>query len=341
MDFKMLYNYFSKLHFNCDITNLFKIKKIFFGQTIIFDVIDKNNIQLIIKIIPDFILCNVRSKPDFNQLEINFYQFFTHKYLLTDRTPHIVGLYNHQNCSRIDKLLRNIKIKSNTKLFPTPDMDKRICDLMLRHEMKILDPLFDVMLLEHCDEVLSNFIGRHIQSNSPAGNCLAYDLERILFQIIFTLAIIKEDYPGFLHGDFFMTNILLSYEKKYKPSDFVAYHYKQKIFYLEANGIYAKINDFGMTIIANELEPNIKLYHKNPFDQKSDIFSLLSDIYRSQNFKIEHIKKFIGKFIRTNENDSLENIVDTPNNYLQNNYFVQFQNLQTGANIVRHFNMLV
>ena len=87
---------------------------------------------------------------------------------------------------------------------------------------------------------------------------------------------------------FFVRNILGSGEFNHQQNDYVAYHYKQKIFYLPANGMYMKMNDFGFTIIANELEPNDynltkmenKYHHKNPFNQKTDIFNLLHDSLR-------------------------------------------------------------
>ncbi|XWV24812.1 putative serine threonine protein kinase [Tupanvirus deep ocean] len=404
MDFKYLYDSFSKLKFNCNITNLFKIKRIMFGSggssNIVIDVRDKNNNELIIKIIPDINFYNIKIKPDTNLLEIKFYQFFTEKYILTERTPHLVGIYNHQNCTRLDKLLLNIKPSKKTcpsyedklkKKINQSKVDFMICDLLLRHQMKILGPIFDVVLLEYCGGELHSMIEWYLnQIKITSGsaqknitNIFISDLNRILFQIIFTLAIIKEDYPGFLHGDFFIRNILVSSETKYNDMDYIAYYYKQKIFYLPANGIYAKINDFGLTVIANELEPNTyeidkqfhKLYNKNPFNEKSDIFNLLHDIYDGQNWgsqsikklgnnlkipknKFDEIRSFINNFIKVDAIDKinntnkflldqtwdidgikiLENSVRTPNEYLMRNIFSGLQFLPANANIVRHFN---
>ena len=121
MDFNFLYDKIHHLKFSCNITNLFTIKKIMFGSggsnNIIISVRDKDNDRLIIKIIPNLVYINVKKKPNNDQLEIKFYQFFTQKYILTDRTPHIVGVYNYQHCSKIDKLLTNIR--SSKKICPT------------------------------------------------------------------------------------------------------------------------------------------------------------------------------------------------------------------------------
>ena len=267
--------------------------------------------------------------------------------------------------------------------------------------MKLIEPKYNIVMLENCGAELSGMIEFYMHEISRAcGREKKWmveefigQLNRILFQIIFTLAIIKDDYPGFLHGDFFVRNILLSYELPmekgelkegwYTTSDYVAYHYKQKIFYLEANGPYAKINDFGLSVIVNELEPSTYQFdkmlhsvnHKNPFNQKTDIFNLLHDIYDGQNLGtysinkwavelkipvhiIKPIKSFIEKFLDVNVIDKininnspllddtwdidgirlLEDIVLAPDRYLTKEYFSAFQEYPRGGRIVRRFN---
>ena len=405
MDFILLNNNLRYDKISCNVVDQFKIKKIIFGSggsnNIILDVDDLNkNNKLIIKIIPDFIYFNVKIKPNHDQLEIKFYQFFTKKYLLTARTPHIVGIYSYQKCSQIDKLLK--KIAPDTKICPSYEdrlrrkikpniVNEKLCDLLLQHEMKILGPDYDIVLLEYCPYELRGVIQWHLYQikNSKRKqlyhviNNFIHELNRILFQTIFTLAIIKDDYPGFLHGDFFVRNILISYEDTYELNDFVAYYYKQRIFYLPANGPYSKFNDFGLSVIANEIEPNTyefekilnKLYHRNPFNQKSDIFNLLHDIYDGQNLgtssinrwavelgisseTIKPIRKFLNNFIKVNTIDQingnnsmllddtwnidgikiLEDTVATPNEYLTKKYFTSLQTLPKEAKIIRHFN---
>lgn len=403
MNFKSEYKKFSVIKINCNISEQFTIKRIMFGQggsnNIIADVNDKNNNKLIIKIIPYFVYANVKTIPNYDELEIKFYQFFTQKYILTDRTPHIVGIYNHQTCSKLDKLINNIKPSNKmcpsyedqlTKKLKHTVAENKLCDLMLRYEMKLVDPQFDIVLLEHCPLEFRNFIENSMKKISDATGTVINDtinqfilyLDIILFQIIFTLAIIKYDYPGFSHGDLFVRNILLSIESEYQTNDYIVYHYKQKKFYLPANGIYAKINDFGLSLIVDELVPNTyesekdlnKFYHKNPFNQKTDIFNLLHDIYDGQNLgtlsinklgsifeiprkKIIKIRDFLAKFINVDTIDRiniinadllnrtwdidqikiLENSVKTPDEYLKD-YFESLYDLPKNAKIIRHFN---
>lgn len=358
MNFINLYPEYHRRSINCNIKSQFRIKYIFVGSggsvNIVLKVQDKYGTMLIIKIIPDLVYINVKTKPNYHLLAIKFYQFFTKKYLLTDRTLHIVGIYNHQICNKFGKLLANIKPKHSgcssleEKLTKPPKYDpvnEHICSLLEKYRMKLVEPYYNIVLLEHCTTDFGELIEWHmndIKKSKHKNISIKYfiqTLQRILFQIIFTLAIIKDDYPGFMHGDFFVRNILISYENNFNQNDYLAYHYKQKIFYLPANGPYAKINDFDFTIIANELEPNtyqlekklLKLNRVNPFNPKTDIYNLLHDMYDGQKLgstsinylaqilnipakTMKPIRQFLKKFINVSVIDKINRF----NRYLLN-----------------------
>lgn len=312
MNFTKFYPEYHKIHIGCDIKKNLNIQQIFVGsggsENIILQVNDKTGFQLIIKVVPDIIYRNAKIRPNHDQLEVKFYQFFTNKYLLTDRTPHIVGIFGHWQCDGLKKFLQGILPGKKscptytdklTKKLDITIVENILCDLLLRNELKMVHSSFDMLLLEYCPINLSSLLGHFMNNiNESKGkqliietNLFIYVLNRLFFQLIFTIAIIKDDYPGFQHGDFFLRNILVSMEEEYNKSEYVAYHYEQRIFYLEANGEYAKINDFGESIIINELEPNtleinkpvMKYHHKNPFNKKSDVFNLFHDVYDGQN----------------------------------------------------------
>lgn len=351
MNFKSVKSSLKYLKFRCDIMKTFKINKITTGHggsnNIILIVVDKYDNNLAIKIIPDFLYINAKKKPNKNQLEIKYYHFLTKKYLISNRTPHIVGIYGHQKCDSIHKILNKINPRKQkcpnyedrlTKKINFDHINDKICDILFHHEMNLVDPKFDIVLLEYCPGELSELIFKYMTTikNTVGKESdkivfeFIYQLYRILFQIIFTLAIIKDDYPGFLHGDLFVRNILLSHETEYRKTDYIAYHYKQRIFYLPANGLYAKINDFGQTLIADELVPNTyeieknlnKCMRINPFDPKTDIFNLLHDIYDGQNLgtssimqlatkiklpasKTNKIRNFMARFIKIDDIDKI------------------------------------
>lgn len=357
MNFNDLYDIFHKLKYSCYLTDKnFHLNRIFLGSggsdNIIVEVIDRaNNSALIFKAIPKNVYFNVKKKPDYDQLEIKMYKFLTQKYIMTNRSPHIVGIYNHQICKKLDKFIMSIKPSKKkcptyedqlTKNIPYNKVQDTLCNLLQRYEFKLIEPEFDIIMLERCQfdvsYALNHYLAEIHKTKSPSKLKLVqsgfiYYFRRIIFQLIFTLALIKDDYPGFQHGDFFMRNILINHENDYQDNDYVAYHYKQKIFYMQANGAYSKINDFGYTVIANELQPNVydihkplrEMHHNNPFNQKTDLFNFFHDLYDGQDLggnsfntmvyklklpkkKVEPFRQFLSRYFKINIIDRVNKI---------------------------------
>jgi len=403
MNFQSLYNYFHKQKLTCQFHETHRIDRIFVGSggssSVVLSVSGPNSVPVIVKVIPKelFIVTPHWYHP---KLEIKFYQFLTKKFILTNRTPHIVGIYNHQTCNDLHKFLTRIspqKLKCPSyedqlqRKITQANYEIALCDLLLKTQMKLFDPKFDIMFLEFCDETLDRALQWHMHQILVAKKKFwemtlkdfTSDLNRILFQLIFTLGVIQLDYPGFLHGDLFIRNVLINTDAHYKESDWIAYHYDSKTFYLPANGSYAKINDFGDSILgqitgsySTPLDKSWNaFYHKNPFNNKTDIFNLLHDIYDGQEtgshslmglarilklpkFKIRPVRNLLKKYIniniidRINKNNRmllddtwhidklplLEQTVKTPHDYLKSNLFDQFTKLPAGATVIKEFN---
>lgn len=411
MDFTSEYNFYSKIKLTCELGPDIQVDKIMHGSGGSHNIIikatmrnessgkikvNKKNKPLIIKIFPLDFYHNAKTKPNYDKLEIKFYQFFTQKYLLTNRTPHIVGIYSYSHCSDIENLIKKKLLKKPCPSFSdqltNPNLkqsesDNYLCDILLKKEMKLITKNFDMALIEYCPTDIFGFLRQYIlwikssefKSTKHINfvNNMVYGIVIIIFQIIFTLGIIKEDYPGFLHGDFFLRNILLQSVKSYNESDYVAYHYKNKIFYLPANGICIKINDFGMTTIANKIEPNIfnpyvdarlavNGHNFDPFGKKTDLYNFFIDLYRNildltfeyelPKNEIKSVLKTINNFFDTNAIDKiydkellfeiwhiddikvLSDTLKTPVEYLEGNYFNALEKLDIGSNIIKHYN---
>ena len=358
------YTYFHDLKINCNILKSYKIKHVLFGSggsnSIILIVNplteDKNN-TFVFKILPKNIYRNLKVKPNYNEIEIRIHQFLTKKFKLNNRTPHIVGLYQYGQCPNLRSIIKDIsstKSKLSTTKCPTFESyekdflkkpiemsipQRNLCNLLLEIEMKQVETTFDYAILEYCHGDISFIIESFAnglktfsrgKENQQRLNEYISSFRRflltIIFQIVFTLAVIKDSYPGFLHGDLFLRNILYVNVHAHTDTAYMAYYYKDKVFYLPSNGIYAKIADFGHSIISNnkssveKFEPNTfdsnnpvnKFNYYNPFDTKSDIFNFLHDLYDGENlgttslktlfeeqnngFPVE-IKKLINKFI--------------------------------------------
>jgi len=141
------------------------------------------------------------------------------------------------------------------------------------------------LVLENSPTTIGEQIVNILKSKDNTQNNLVQIIRRIIFQTIFTLTIIQESYPDFIHNNLFLRNILAVNEILYDQDDYVQYNYKNKNYYLPANGIYVKINDFGYSLniaknstLVDEINNNINPYFelKNP---KRDIYTFLRDLY--------------------------------------------------------------
>lgn len=299
---------------DCDI---FEYKIIYFAfghggsSNLIVIVEDKQNTKYAIKIIPKENLDNEIIKKNAAQLEIKFYQFFKKKFILTDKAPHFVNIYGHTKCD-IKKIFNKLGLSPKnltdeellTQKITMKSEEMYAYDTLYRIKQKMLLEEADVLLLEFCNFELQNMMEYFFESISHNGikivDIFLDLLNRILFQIIFTLAVVKYNYPGFLHRDLYVRNILMSDINNYHENEYFAYYYEQRIYYLPANGLFVKINDFDRAIIVDELVPTDYLLEKfkkiNPMSKKNDIFNLLHDIYDGATFATSNIIQLSKKY---------------------------------------------
>jgi hypothetical protein len=155
-------------------------------------------------------------------------------------------------------------------------------------------------------------------------NCEMF-INRVIFQYSFTMCAIYNILPTYIHNDMFLRNIMARVETKYTENDFVEYICKNEsknskidssdnsgddssdnsgddmIFYLPANGICIKINDFGYSLALPEIGD--KILHKDFLNMtkcvdeftkfqpsmttdnshNSDTFNFLHDLYDGAN----------------------------------------------------------
>jgi hypothetical protein len=99
----------------------------------------------------------------------------------------------------------------------------------------------------------------------------------------------------------FLRNILAVKEYDYEYTDYVEYNYKSKKYYLPANGIYIKINDFGFSLNITKqnssIEKEIKSHITDNFElvnNKRDIYTFLFDLYDGPNLGSQSVKTIIN-----------------------------------------------
>lgn len=293
------------------------------------------NPPFVAKILPRENIPNRKKKDYRGKFEAKINKFLTDKFVLNEITPHIVGTYSYQTCDNLKTMIKHLMGKKINKC-PTPDdllssktffdeLSGYLCDTQDRMKIGLTQVYSDILVLEYCPITLDNVIHTHmkqIKKSKKPKDELDYFvdiLRRCLFQIIFTLAVIKEKYPGFLHGDLFVRNILATEEYQKDQNSYVAYHFGSKTYYLPYNGLCLKISDFGNSLIDkkivreihDDLKAEMKYFRMNPHNKKEDLYNLLRDIYDGGNLGSSSITELSKKFkIKKNKLRPLTDLLD-------------------------------
>jgi len=252
--------------------------------------------------------------------ELAIQNILTKEILLERKTPHIVAFYQGSYCDKVpydffkvcpnyvDFMLKNEK---SIKNIPYQ------CDLLYRDHPQKLERGFYSMELEYCSYDLSKMMEDILKKDWIE---IEFFLNRVIFQIAFTLAVLQENYPYFVHGDCFIRNILGFIVNSYKKEDYILYKFQKNEFYVEANGFISKLNDFGLTQLDDYIIkhfPNFRKLVKNP---KMDMFCFLIDIYNGPNLGSKSMIKLIedSKKSKKQKKDLIKKI---------NEYFKTFINV--------------
>lgn len=291
-----------------NIYNLLKEGNVFFGSGGSENLIVKLNNESVLKIIPIFEKNpNWKEKLDNDEKEIEFYKFFTVRFIIPNITPHIVGYFDNYKLLSISKIFPKKCLTIDEKLLIKPNklnyVNERLCELKNMYNFGLMKNTADVIVLENCPITVEKIIITILSQKSK----IKYDdlkifLDRIIFQLIYTLTAIQHYYPTFIHNDLFLRNILGKNEIEYNDNDYVEYRYDGESYFLEANGFYLRINDFGYSLMPPIIMSKT-LYQKVKFDplgnmsyddNLKDVFTFLYDLYNGQNLGHMSVMSFIS-----------------------------------------------
>lgn len=294
---------------------------------------------------------NQKKRNNSQEREIDFYRYFTQDVIITNKSPHIVGYYDRYKIP-LKQLLSKAKCLT---------YDQRLFERNFTNICKVQEigqrfaSNANVLVLEKCTHELGLILEKIRKISSGQ-----YILKYILFQVIFTLAILQEEYPGFVHNDFYVRNILAkcTYDSN---NSYHCYHYKGLRFYLPASGVFIKINDFGFSLSRRKIVSDNIHFSNQSYSgialgcEKCDVFNLLFDIlsrhYRGASWAFKNV---LGEFINIKKlqtiknsdllkdtwnikkSDFLKSTILTPEQYLLKN-FKDFRIKPTNGKIIQHF----
>lgn len=265
--------------------------------------------SVVLKIIPEFTKSKLNTiKMNNDQIEIKFYDFFTREFIMTNITPHIVGMFESTKIYDISRIFP--KCKTADELFFIAEKnisktEKMLCKLKKYHDHKKLLNKADLLVLEKCTTSIDKEAKLIIESKISGKNklrSLQKFVNRTIFQFMYTMASIHKLYPNFIHNDMFLRNILAINENKYSDNDYIEYIFNNKHYYLEANGIYIKINDFGFSlnppyIISTLVEQinDFPLGNMEINNNLRDTYTFLYDYYDGNNFGCNSVMSLLKK----------------------------------------------
>lgn len=266
--------------------------------------------KFVYKIIPYFFkhkFEKIRRNND--QMEILVYDLLERDFLSKNITQHIVGYYDNYKTNL--KRIVNIRCQTEEESYSTktkPD-NLMLCELKDGIKRGKIKEISDVVVIEKCDWTIEKWIYNILESKSILKYIrLKEELIRIIFQVIFTLAVIQHKFPSFVHNDLFLRNILGKVisnhndHNDHSDDEYDEYIFGDKKFYLKTNGFCVKINDFGYALERNKfLSTNIFVADefKNSMPtidcKKCDLFNFLHDLYDGQNLGGKSVMQIIKK----------------------------------------------
>jgi serine/threonine protein kinase len=185
--------------------------------------------------------------------EIAILQILQQKFVRSGRTPCIVELIYSKRCSNVANI--NAAMCQHNNLnpssVPSTDLSGHICEFASLVESKLATDMMAFVVMEKCHLSLREFV--RIAAPQPIA---FHMIKGILFQLIFTLTVITDDYPQFRHGDLHDDNVMLKFDLNYTfdPSSPSVVQYKRngKKWYVPYFGFVPKIIDFGHSTIPEE-----------------------------------------------------------------------------------------
>ena len=327
--------------------------------------------------------------PKFNNL--TFSKFLTEKFVKNNRSPHIASYLDSKiGCPGSVQALSKIlgigcpDIRSIINKNAVRDHRAGICEIMARQLAYDRD-CADLIITRGWGRTMRSLlkkITRGIDERAFRKEDYVFrkieGLNRIIFQTIFTLAVIRSAYPGFSHGYLVPPNVLVEKVDSYNENEYSAYYINDKIFYVKCNGLHGKIRNFGFSYIpGDEHDKNgmgynslrtaeeTKEYPIGPDDNSFDMWNLLVPIWagirlgehnldgniaaylsRFFNMKLdEYILDFMSDpYNYENLQDGIDGIhlldkfVMPPEQYLGTSVFDEYLMLPEDAKIVHHFN---
>lgn len=295
-------------------------------------------IKFVIKLLVNLYLSNTSTIiNNESNVEVSILKLLNEEFVNKNITPCIVSQFDIKQCSDIDVILPKDCDKFVKNYVSSIDYDYNLCIIRKLHNLNLINKSYILSIQEYGKTTLQKYLLSIIKMSDINDEIiLQIILRSIMFQLIYTLAVIQDKYPSFRHNDLHAGNILVSQIPIKDENEYFKFIYKDKTFYMPNTGIIIKLIDFGRSnikdIFNNDYIDNsiMKVYTNidASINRKSDLLMLINDLYEiyemPQNNK-DFLKQFvshkiinnqIAKTLFLNEQHPLLKKMYTPNDFL-------------------------
>lgn len=240
--------------------------------------------------------------------EIEIYKEFTNKFILTNKTPHLLFYIKSEKSIFMDKkyycfleLLRTY-IYNYTRKLPESIFNS-------------LEKKFSYIVMEYVD---SGSLKDYIINNINNYDILVNSIKIFFFQIIFTFYIIHSEYPQFKHNDLSCENILLS-KCSNNMNNYYLYKIKDKIYKIKNIGYQIHLYDFDQSDLTENLTSKKVILNNKNSDDINYLCNNIKTLFKE--LLINDIVKYI-EIIKTIK--TLENFVTINTNNIGSDKFIDY-----------------
>ena len=338
-----------------NICSLPKDAKLFFGSggsTGIIAILPKGNALKYFPVISasKYKKSKTDSQNDYNNYEIQVIKELTKNVINKNLTPHIITYINDFKCNHSPNNIFK-DCPSYTEYLLSKKKSSKKCDLIYKGHPKIYGNSMCVLEMEKAKSSLSDEL---VQISKKSWPSIESFLDKLIFQVFYTLESIKLVYPNYTHNDLFIRNILTK-ENKQPQNSYFRYYYKKYVFDVPANGVFIAFNDFGMNVLNQTFLNKNNIKEKALVNPYREYFAILFDVYNGGNlggsslyklikdkdnlYKLDkYFKKFINvkvikKIIKNNKKSHL----DWDWNKLYDKEFTELMNLNTTQEYINYF----
>lgn len=200
--------------------------------------------------------------------EIGIITTLTNKIVDTNISPHFVRIIGGSVCTNPQNLFKDC---GNYMAFLKSKKKSQKCiNYYGSFPISKLYDKYSSFELEYCPIDCGTFLSEMIDKNTFTE--IKNKLDKLFFQICFTLCVTKKVFPKFIHYDLFMRNVLGNVIKN--SNMFYEYTYNNQIYHVPVVGFFPKINDFGLANLNEQ-------YHDRGLNatESPDFFNFVYDVY--------------------------------------------------------------